>query len=347
MTTDTAPIQSRWARIASRWPLLNHAQKFYAVTAVLAVINMFSGFQVEPLLVLLGICAITALVIDIWYVFEHLWHRLAGKAFLVAIYLCLANYCYALAQSQVNSLVGIRPDLVPHSVHLNLFLMAPIWCFLLAFVVMMFYSGFHVLKAFLMLLLRPFGVRSHHISDEAHPVLFVVLRILLLPVTIVYLGIALSGYIVGGDLDGKDINFFESGEQTASQPLSADTTTPTTDPTLPSTPALEPAPSTGVQLQKGHVSVFGKQSTVDPLRFLATPNLPWIDHIVAGFLYHVESMGRSNCRQQGDEHVVYINDYEVLVITPKASEPTGYQFVVRACNSNNIPKVQVIPTPAQ
>lgn len=335
MTTDTTAHQGRWARIKSRWPLLNHAQKFYTAACILAFLNLLTAFQVEFLLTALGVCVVSALIIDIWNVFEHLWHKLAGKTFLIAIYLGLANYCYALSQSQINSLVGIRPDLVPHTVHLNLFLMAPLWSFGLAFVILVFYTSYHTLKGFLMLLLRPIGVRSHHLSDEVHPVLFLLIRIFMLPVVIVYLGIAMSGYIVGGDLTDTDVNLID-GQNGA--PLRIETKlTPTDDPAVSEELAAQP--------KRKSVTLFGQPANPDPLSYLATPNLPWIDHIVAGFLYHVESMGRSNCQQQGDEHVVYINDYEILVITPNSAEKSGYQFTIRACNSKFVPKVQVINPP--
>lgn len=332
MTTDTTAPLGRWARLKSRWPLLNNAQKFYTVSCLLALLNFVSAFQVEFLLTLLGFCVVTALIIDIWNVFEHLWHKLAGKTFLIAIYLGLANYCYALSQSQVNSLIGIRADLVPHSVHLNLFLMAPLWSFGLAFVVLVFYTSYHTIKGFLMLLLRPIGVRSHHLSDEVHPVLFLVIRIFMLPVVIVYLGIAMSGYIVGGDLTDTDVNLID-GQHGA--PLRIETK-------LAPTEQSAATPDNTAHAERKSVTLFGQPTSQDPLSYLATPNLPWIDHIVAGFLYHVESMGRSNCQQQGDEHVVYINDYEILVITPNNSEKSGYQFTIRACNSKFVPKVQVI-----
>lgn len=328
MTTNTTAPLGRWSRLKARWPLLNPAQKFYAASCLLALLNLLTAFQVEFLLTALGVSVVSALIIDIWNVFEHLWHKLAGKTFLIAIYLGLANYCYALSQSQVNSLVGIRPDLVPHSVHLNLFLMAPLWSFGLAFVVLVFYTAYHTLKGFLMLLLRPIGVRSHHLSDEVHPVLFLVIRIFMLPVVIVYLGIAMSGYIVGGDLTNTDVNLIDGNK---GSPLRIETKLTPTE-----------AQDTASASERKSVTLFGQPASQDPLSYLATPNLPWIDHIVAGFLYHVESMGRSNCQQQGDEHVVYINDYEILVITPNSKEKTGYQFTIRACNSKFVPKVQLI-----
>lgn len=330
---------SRWTRIKTRWPLLNTAQKLYAISCGLALLNLFTAFQFSGLIGLLGLTAIGALTLDIWNVFEHLWHKLAGKTFLVAIYLVLANYCYALAQSQVNTLVGIRPDLVPHSVHVNLFLLAPLWCFALACVVLVLYTAFHAAKGMLMLFLRPFGVRSHHLSDEAHPVLFLMIRVLLLPVTITYLVIAISGYLVAGNMAGADINIVGGGQQ---KPIHIETKLAGQAVTAQENPGQEP-PAAEAQ-KKQSVELFS--GTVEnPLQVLATPNLPWIDRIVAGFLYNVESMGRSQCHLEGAEHLVPLNDYEVLIITPDTKEASGFKFFTRACNSANLPKVQLVTPP--
>jgi hypothetical protein len=332
----TPPLKpSRWTRLKARWPLLNNAQKFYAISCVLAFLNLFTAFQFSTLLGLLGLTAITALTCDIWHVFEHLWHKLAGKAFLVSIYLVLGNYCYALAQSQVNTLVGIRPDLVPHSVHMNLFLLAPLWCFALACAVLILYTAYHTGKGALMLVLRPFGVRSHHLSDEAHPVMFLVIRVLLLPVTITYLAIAISGYMVAGNVDGTDINLIGDANE---KPIHIETKltkagVQVDDAATDSQTPTQPAPES---------LTFMKGSSSNPLQILATPNLPWIDRIVAGFLYNVESMGRSQCQLSGEEHLVPLNDYEVLIITPDAKEPSGFKFHTRPCNSPNLPKVQLV-----
>lgn len=331
---------SRWERLKSRWPLLNSAQKLYAMSCVLALLNLFTAFQFNSLLGLLGLTAIGALTLDIWNVFEHLWHRLAGKTFLVAIYLILANYCYALAQSQVNTLVGIKPDLIPHSVHMNLFLLAPLWCFALACVVLILYTAFHAAKGMLMLFLRPFGVRSHHLSDEAHPVLFMLIRVLLLPVTITYLAIAISGYLVAGNIAGTDINLVGGGQD---KPIQIETklaapavkVEDASDNSAANTPAAQKKQS--IELFTGTVE--------NPLQVLATPNLPWIDRIVAGFLYNVESMSRSQCQLSGAEHLVPLNDYEVLIINPDPKEASGFKFFTRACNSAHLPKVQLVTQP--
>lgn len=330
---------SRFSRLKERWPLLNTAQKLYAVASILALLNLFTGFQFKELLGLLGLVAISALTFDIWDVFEHLWHKLAGKTFLIAIYLVLANYCYALAQSQVNTLTGIRPDLISHSVHMNLFLLAPLWCFALACAVLILYTAYHAGKGVLMLILRPFGIRSHHLSDEVHPVLFLTIRVLLLPVTITYLFIAISGYMVAGNVDGTDINIIGG---TRDKPLHIESKL--SYPAKDAAPADEPVStdSKSKDSEQKPSLTFMASTTENPLQILATPNLPWIDRIVAGFLYNVESLSRSQCQLEGVEHLVPLNDYEVLIITPDPSKASGFDFHTRSCNSPHLPKVQVV-----
>lgn len=337
LTPSVTP--SRWSQlktlVKTRWPLLNFAQKLYTISCVLLLLNLITAFQFISLQCLLGLAAISAVTIDIWDLFEHLWHKLAGKTFLVAIYLVLANYGYALAQSQVNTLVGVRPDLVPHSVHMYLFLLAPLWCFVLACVVLVLYTALHATKGVLLLFLRPFGVRSHHLLNEAHPVLFMLIRVLLLPVTMTYLSIAISGYLVPGAQLGTDFNFLGNNPQ---QSIGLDRQLGGLAVTLQQDSGQQKAQ---VAVTKPSAAARSGEEE-NPLQGQTTTDLLWVDRVVASFLYKVESMSRSQCQLRGTEHLVPLNDYEVLIIKPDAKEASGFKFFTRLCNSANVPEMQLV-----
>ncbi len=67
------------------------------------------------------------------------------------------------------------------------------------------------------------------------------------------------------------------------------------------------------------------------------PTMLWLNKLVASFNYHIESMGASSCKLTPPEHLVHINDYEVLVITPDTTQPVGYSYKVRVCDSPAFP----------
>jgi hypothetical protein len=83
-----------------------------------------------------------------------------------------------------------------------------------------------------------------------------------------------------------------------------------------------------------NINLFGPESS--GIRGF-NPEVPWINKTVAWFLYQVESLGKSQCLLQGAEHLVHLNDYEVLVITPDSKQPYGYRYQVRACGSPSLP----------
>lgn len=259
---------------------------------------------------LLGVSLLAAVLSDIWQGFLRIWHRLPGKAFILVSYAILANFCFALADSSLNSLIGVRPDVVPFSANLTLMLMAPFWSFLLAFALLSVYMMLHMLNMMLLLMLRPLGVRSHHLLKGAYPKLSMLARLVFLPVVFIYLAAAMTGYLSGNAVSAQMFQPSAASVQSAS--ASRDVSRP----------------------ENVEINVFGTgTSGISGIN----PEIPWINKTVAWFLYHVESLGKSQCTLQGAEHLVHLNDYEVLVITPDPKQPYGYRYQVRSCGSPSLP----------
>ncbi len=301
-------------RCGQIWQQLDLSQRCYLISALLVLAWLLSFNSQYWLLGLLGVSLFIAVVNDIWQGFLRIWHSLPGKAFILVCYAVLANFCFALADSSVNNLIGVRPEVVPFSVNLTLMLLAPFWSFLLAFVLLSAYLVLHSIKLMLLVMLRPLGVRSHHQQDGSYPKLSLAARLCFLPLIFTYMGAAMTGYVTG---DTAAIDIFREPATAQVQPEEA---------------AVAQADETEVAPKQAdpQVKMFGGE--ISGLSGI-NPEVRWINRSVAWFLYQIESLSKSQCLMQGAEHLVHLNDYEVLVITPDAKQPYGYQYQVRACGS--------------
>lgn len=250
-----------------------------------------------------------------WQGFLKIWNSLVGKALVIVFYAVLGNFCFAMAESQVNHLIGVRPDIVPYTVNLTVLLLAPIWSFGLSLVILSVYTVLHTAKIFLLLFLRPLGVRSHHLlGNEAYPVWTLIARFIYLPVFMTCLS-PLPGIYLDGDSSQLERLF------TGKPSLIV----------IENDPSQQPASATKTVTAKDHADENTKQLNINLSHGL--PRILWLNRTQASFLYHIESLSRSSCPLQGQEHLVHINDHEVLVITPDEKADTGYHYQVRLCGS--------------
>lgn len=307
---------SDWrSRCGQIWQQLDLAQRCYLISTLLVIGGLIISEPYTWYLVLLGISLFGAVIIDIWHGFIRIWHSLPGKAFVLVCYAVLANFCFALADSSVNNLIGVRPDVVPFSVNLTVMLLAPFWSFLLAFFLLTLYLLLHTVKVMLLLMLRPFGVRSHHLLHGSYPKLSLAARLGFLPVAFIYMSVAMVGYVTG---DTDALNLIK---------------TPATSPQTGISSNADVSNQTR-QTEKQVEDLFGPgASGISGIN----PEVKWINKTVAWFIYSVESLGKSQCLLRGAEHLVHLNDYEVLIITPDQNQPYGYHYQVRACGSPSLP----------
>ena len=362
LTTKIQPI----------WQQLHSAQRGYAIATVFVICWLVSLCSQPWLLYGMALSLLYAVTLDMWQGFLRIWNSLAGKAVIIVFYAILGNFCFAMAESQVNNLIGIRTDVVPYTVNLAVLLLAPIWSFTLSLVVLTSYTILHTGKIMLLLLLRPLGVRSHHIlGDEAYPVKTLLARIIYLPVFMSSLAVLPSAYLTGDStlvsqmFDGEQklisvktsndsdvYNAVAAAEQaavaaqnTAEQASAGQfTAQPVAEQQIAEHQSTEQQSKEqqseeqqATELQPPAPPVYtsqreASQNNVNQYKIDLT-NIPWLRRALAGFLYEIESMGRSSCKMSGQEHLVHINDYEVLVITPDKTAETGYRYQVRLCGS--------------
>jgi len=334
-------------KIQPIWQKLQPAQRGYALATLCVGLWLLSFGSQQWLLYGMALMLLYAVTMDMWQGFLRIWNSLAGKAVIIVFYAILGNFCFAMAESQVNNLIGIRTDVVPYTVNLTVLLLAPIWSFVLSLVVLTLYTMLHTGKIMLLLLLRPLGVRSHHIlGEEAYPVKTLLARVIYLPVFMSCLAVLPSAYLAG---DSNELSNLFSDEPTLinltpnenttdipkDKVLDAaqqDATVAMAQSALQNGQANLPTVKADSQHPTAQVITHGSTSVTIDLSY-SMPTIPWLNRTLAGFLYQIESMGRSSCVMSGAEHLVHINDYEVLVITPDQKAESGYQYQVRLCGS--------------
>ncbi len=323
------------AAISPRWQKLNLVQRWYFLATVSLLLWLITFTSAQPFYLGFVVMLLVATMIDMWQSSIKIWHSLPGKVFLLASYAILANFCYAYAESQMNAISGVKPDLTPFSVHFMIALQAPIWTFILSILMSMAYLTVHTVKVILMLLIRPVSkVHAEMMHQESYPFISLLARIVYLPVVLVFVSIGLQGYLTGNT--EAVINMNNSGFTVKS----AETEVVEEIETKLMQPVAEG------QAESTSTPKDGDNDTEESQLISGVPSIPWANKLVANFLYEVESQGRSHCKISGAEHAVQINDFEILVIVPDKTQELGYRFTVRGCNSANLPKILQLDTPS-
>ncbi|WP_233079143.1 hypothetical protein [Rheinheimera soli] len=322
----------QWNERFPRLAQLHFAQWCYLLATVFLFLYLLLGLNNTVLAQIGAVLLLLATAKEMWQRFAIWWHSLLGKACILIFYAIVLNFSFAYAESIVNGVIGVRPDVVPYSVNLAALLLAPAWTLIGSMLTLQFYSMLHLLKVMLLLMLRPLGVPSKHLlDDEEFPVWTLMARIIYLPVVTMILILTLFSYF-----SGHPEQFLNWGETTQQQ---------NTPESLQK--QLEEIKKREAELQhqqpKGpHSKVPEFQIFIDDGYLMGNsgfklPTMLWLNKLVASFNYHVESLSASSCKLTPPEHLVHINDYEVLVVTPDATQPVGYSYKVRVCDSPAFP----------
>jgi hypothetical protein len=191
-------LQHRRQQLSRRLHLLSIAQRAYVIALLLLILTSMEVLSSDLGITLAAMVGISAFMLDAWPAFEKFWHKLYGKALLIALYAVILNIVLAYAEATVNNMTGVKPDLMRYTVNLVAMLLAPAWLFGATVVVMLGYMILHMLKIMLYLVLRPLGIRSRQLlDDEAYPKTFLTIRLLLMPFVCVMMVQLVDAYIKG------------------------------------------------------------------------------------------------------------------------------------------------------
>ena len=312
-----------WNERFPRLAQLHFAQRCYLGATVFFLLFLLLGLDNTVLAKIAAVLLLLATAKEMWQRFAIWWHSLLGKACILTFYAIVLNFSFAYAESIVNGVLGIRPNVVPYSVNLAALLLAPAWTLIGSMLTLQFYSMLHLIKVMLLLMLRPFGVPSKHLlDDEVFPVWTLTARIIYLPVVTIILTFTLASYFSGHPeqfLDWEKTTL--QSQDLAKQQLES----------LKQDQGQTEAPKQRPQTKVPEFQVFIDEGG------LKMPTMLWLNKLVAAFNYHIESLSASSCKLTPPEHLVHINDYEVLVITPDPTQPLGYKYKVRVCDSPAFP----------
>lgn len=364
--------QQRRPQLRRRLHLLSIAQRAYVIALLLLILTSMEVLSPDLGITLAAMVGISAFMLDAWPAFEKFWHKLYGKALLIALYAVILNIVLAYAEATVNNMTGVKPDLMRYTVNLVAMLLAPAWLFGATVVVMLGYMILHMLKIMLYLVLRPLGIRSRQLfDDEAYPKTFLTIRLLLMPFVCVMMVQLVDAYIKGHsdvtwqtnganvmlDLDvapselpaliaatpdAAMANQAAPKATAAPAPSVADAATHSKVATMDdATSVAKPSMDSGAPLRHDLPShTMAEQSVMNGSAYLSQriaqaeqQGFHWYEVLAAQFLYHVESQGKSSCQLIADEHAIPVGDWDVLIITPKPEAALGFAFAVRPCQS--------------
>lgn len=312
----------KWNERFPRLAQLHFAQWCYFLATVFFLLYLLLGTSYTTLFKMGSLLLLLATAKEMWQRFAIWWHSLLGKACILTFYAIVLNFSFAYAESIVNGVIGVRPDIVPYSVNLAALLLAPAWTIIGSMLTLQFYSALHLLKIMLLLMLRPLGVPSTHLlDDEVFPVWTLMARMIYLPVVTIILTFTLASYFSGHPEEFLDWDKTQNTLSAEQQVLQQEKTAKA------ATEQLAQGPQTKLE---GFEVFIGKDG-------IKLPTMLWLNKLVASFNYHVESLGASSCKLTAPEHLVHINDYEVLVITPDPAQAVGYSYKVRICDSPAFP----------
>ncbi len=319
-----------WNERFPRLAQLHFAQWCYLLATVFLLLFLLLGTDNYVFAKIGAILLLLATAKEMWQRFAIWWHSLLGKACILTFYAIVLNFSFAYAESIVNGVIGVKPNIVPYSVNLAALLLAPAWTLIGSMLTLQFYSMLHLIKVMLLLMLRPFGVPSKHLlDDEVFPIWTLMARIVYLPFVTVILVFILISYFSGHP---EQLLNWDGNKQ---QPASVEASQQVAE--LKKTESeLQPS-SKAPHSKVPEFQLFIDDHYVISDGGFKLPTMLWLNKVVASFNYHIESLGASSCKLTPPEHLVHINDYEVLVITPDATQPLGYSYKVRVCDSPAFP----------
>lgn len=314
-------------------------------------------------LVFVAVLTVLGLVAEFWPLFNRVWHSLAGKAILLLFYAIIANFALAGAASVVNEVVGVSASHFNYTHNFAILLFLPSWALAMSIIALLVLQIIAPIYLFLLLIAKPFGIKGFQISSHKHYQKWTMLvRLILSSVLILNLSLL-------SDVDSVIVDNLNSLSfvRTNKQPIVPASSLPKVNATIEDTIVniitaeskmnikgadLATDSKTKNTVKKPIVELDMTTNTDDKEISELEDNIKKdIDYseklrqfysektrdLIAHFAYQLEANVNSRCLITDNAHVVELNDYEILQITPNSTMPHGYKFEVKACISPAFP----------
>jgi hypothetical protein len=282
-----------------------------------------------------AVLSVIAMSIEFWHLFERMWHSLAGKAVLLLFYAIVANFALASSSSVVNDVVGVAASSFNYTHNFAILLYLPAWSVVMSCIVLLMLQLIFPLMFTVSFLLRPFGVKNFRLINHLHfhRTTFWV-RVILAAVVLYHLAMLmdLAGQVKKA-LDDPQVVQLVEAEALADDGISLVVKAQLVE-TEPEEPAvIQLVDELTREQELAALDEIAKQS----YNHLRSQYFTSVRKAIALFAFQLEANAKSRCKKLPLSHVVELNDYEILEITPDINAEYGYHFEVKKCISPAFP----------
>lgn len=328
-------------KLIEHWHQLDGTQKVYLFALAILIINsedINASSDINATMGWVGALAIFAMGRELWSIFTRIWESTFGKSVILILYAIIANLTLAVASQKINSIVGVAPSTLIYTQGLTTIMMLPFWILFLSLVALTFIFIGAQVRGVLFYIIRKLHIHRFPIKAKEHlPGVFVVIRLVLLPIVLMTLGSTLSWYSDQIGLINVSIKW-DNEEDESDIPKDVILLLDKAEGHLETPLKFEEY----VQLQKEledyslNLDKLDKD-TIDKIRqgdglILANPNdKNLVDKIIAEFVFNYETFEKSRCVLNEGERAVPVNENDILVVVEDDTLPLGYRFSSREC----------------
>ncbi|ACJ29268.1 Conserved hypothetical protein [Shewanella piezotolerans WP3] len=312
---------------------LSFVQKLYLFAFILLCFNKS--------LAIVAAITVVGLLAEFWPLFTRVWHSLAGKAVLLLFYAVIANFALAGAASVVNEVVGVSSSHFSYTHNFAILLYLPAWTLAISIIALLVLQVFVPFYLFTLLLLKPFGIDGFNLTNLQHYQKWTMFFRLVLSSILLYHLALLSDVdsVIEENLDNPKLLSIQSPAAEQSElkkviQISVDELEQAKkdqEITNSKKPKENSDNSTLNTLEQEITTSVNKSKQLRALYAQKTREF------IAHFAYQLEADGKSRCAISNNAHIVELNDYEILEISPDMSKPYGYHFEVKVCQSPAFP----------
>jgi hypothetical protein len=315
------------ARIAVLQNQLSLPQKLYFV----AIVLLFTTDSV----VWVALISVIAMSIEFWHLFERMWHSLAGKAVLLLFYAIVANFALASSSSVVNDVVGVAASNFNYTHNFAILLYLPAWSVVMSCIVLLMLQLIFPLMFTVSFLLRPLGVKNFRLINHLHfhRCTFWV-RVILAAVLLYHLAMLMDLYgQFEKALDDPQMVTLVEAETEFDDDGFTIVKASSVEKEADKSPMVMTADEIVHEQELAAIDEIAKQ----PYNHLRSQYFTGVRKAIALFAFQLEANVKSRCKKLPQSHVVELNDYEILEITPDTKAEYGYHFEVKKCISPAFP----------
>lgn len=302
--------------LRNKFSQLTVSQWMYLIAFLLLLVHVEKDIEQDYELLWVGAIAGVGLVRELWHVFNRIWEHMLGKAFILVLYAATANFALAISALKINVITGIEPGPFVFTLGFATLIMLPFWLLMSSII---FFSVALIagnLWLVIGLLLRLVRVKVKvHWEDKTFVLITMILRLVLIPYVITSIFFMAVPYAKQIELFEKPIALFKESvadNQDETKEYNDNLEVNETD-TKNIRLTFNQAPFTMPVDEEGSIK--------------------WLDKIIAGFIYHLETYPKSACKKGPLQRSLPIDENLILLVTEDDSA-LGYQFSVGPCEGN-------------